>query len=204
MNALVKQSDDIGAKLDNAILDPTATKAKLVGEVQSYARAQSAITMSAAKLHDTGRLRGLQSWLETVMRYRTQGLQGMAAALQTSLSNKLVPLSSVQNVSNAYGRLYTSDVLYSDSFQRPAAAALTKANVNGVHISNSTFALTPRYVRPIPAPAARARRRNGSSTPSDNSGAVIGTELLGSWPCRRTSGSCRAVARSTPFPPARA
>ena len=30
VNSVVKQSDDIGARLDNALLDPTATKSKLV------------------------------------------------------------------------------------------------------------------------------------------------------------------------------
>jgi hypothetical protein len=179
VNSIVKQSDDIGAKLDNAILDPTATKTKLVSEVQSYAASQSAVSESAAKLHDTGRLRGLQSWLETTMRYRTQGLQGMAAALQTTLSNKLVPVTSVKNVSDAYGRLYTSDVLYSDSFQRPATAALTKANITGVSISSSTFARTPRYIDPSYLRTLLLRiEGNGTSTPAGNSGGAIGTELV--------------------------
>jgi hypothetical protein len=179
VNSIVKQSDDIGAKLDNAILDPTATKSKLVGEVQSYAASQSAVSASAAKLHDTGRLKGLQSWLETTMRYRTQGLQGMAAALQTALSNKLVPVDSVKNVSNAYGRLYTSDVLYSDSFQRPATAALTKANITGVSISASVFAPTPRYIDPSYLRTLLLRVvDNGTSTPTGNSGGAVGTELV--------------------------
>jgi CARDB len=179
VNSIVKQSDAIGAKLDNALLDPTATKAKLVGEVQSYAASQSAITASAAKLHDTGRLKGLQSWLETTMRYRTQGLQGMAAALQTTLSTKLVPLNDVTNVSSAYGRLYASDILYSDSFQRPATAALTKANVSGVSLSTSTFALSPRDVYPQYLRTLLLRIvDNGSSSPSDNSGGAVGTELV--------------------------
>jgi hypothetical protein len=179
VNQLVKQSDDIGAKLDNAILDPTSTRKKLVGEVQDYAKAQSAITTSTAQLHDTGRLRGLQSWLDTVMTYRTQGLQGMAAALDTALAGKLVQVSAVANVSNAYERLLASDILYSDSFQRPAAAALAKANVKGVSISSSTFALTPHYV--VPAYLRQLLSRvvtNGTTTPADTSGAAVGTELL--------------------------
>ena len=81
VNSVVKQSDDIGVQLDNAILDPTATKSKLVATVSSLAKSQSEVAASAAKLHDTGRLRGLQSWLDTVMNYRTQGLEGMSAAL---------------------------------------------------------------------------------------------------------------------------
>jgi hypothetical protein len=178
VNQLVKQSDDIGSKLDNAILDPTSTRKKLVGEVQDYARAQSAITTSTAQLHDTGRLRGLQSWLDTVMTYRTQGLQGMAAALDTALSGKLVQVSAVGNVSDAYERLLASDVLYSDSFQRPAAAALAKANVKGVSISSSTFALTPHYVVPSYLRQLLARVvTNGTTTPADTSGAPVGTEL---------------------------
>jgi hypothetical protein len=179
VNSLVKQSDDIGSKLDNAILDPTATKKKLVAELQQYATAQNAITTSAAQLHDTGKLRGLQAWLDTTMRYRTQGLQGMAAALDQALSAKLVPVSAVQNVSNSYERLLTSDVLYSDSFQRPAAAALAKANVNGVHFDSSQFALTPRYVF---APYLRSLLlrvvANGSSSGGPTSGGPVGTALL--------------------------
>jgi CARDB len=179
VNQLVKQSDDIGQKLDNAILDPTATKKKLVGEVQGYATSQAAITASTARLHDTGRLRGLQSWLDTTMRYRTQGLQGMAAALDSALSTKLVPVSAVANVSDAYERLLASDVLYSDSFQRPAATALAKANIKGVSISNSTFALTPRYVAPPYLRQLLVRVvTNGTTSPADTSGAAVGTELL--------------------------
>jgi hypothetical protein len=178
VNQLVKQSDDIGQKLDNAILDPTATRKKLVAEVQQYAAAQSAITTSTGQLHDTGRLRGLQSWLDTTMRYRTQGLQGMAAALDSALSTKLVQLDAVGNVSNSYARLLASDVLYSDSFQRPAQAALAKANVKGVSISNSQFALTPRYVAPVYLRSLLQRVvTNGSTTPADTSGAAVGTEL---------------------------
>ncbi|MEO9176936.1 MAG: CARDB domain-containing protein [Gaiellales bacterium] len=178
VNSLVKQSDDIGAKLDNAILDPTATKKKLIAEVQAYATSQSAITTSTAQLHDTGRLRGLQPWLDTTMRYRTQGLQGMATALDTALSTKLVPVSAVANVSDAYERLLASDVLYSDSFHRPAQAALAKANVNGVSISNSVFALTPHYVVPTYLRSLLQRVvSNGSSTPANTSGAAVGTEL---------------------------
>ncbi|HEY1479641.1 MAG TPA: hypothetical protein VGF46_06405 [Gaiellales bacterium] len=179
VNSIVKQSDEVGQKLDDAILDPTATKAKLVSEVQSYATTQSAISASASKLHDTGRLRGLQSWLDTTMRYRTQGLQGMAAALQSALSHKTIQISSVAPVSDAYGRLYASDVLYSDSFQRPAIAGLTKANVTGVQISSSTFAKSPQYVSPTYLRQILQRVvENGSSSTGSTTGGLVGTQLV--------------------------
>ena len=89
VNSVVKQSDDIGEQLDNALLDPTATKSKLISTVSNLAKSSSRRSpTSTAKLHDTGRLRGLQSWLETIMHYRTQGLEGMSAALTTALSTK--------------------------------------------------------------------------------------------------------------------
>ena len=58
VNSVVKQSDDIGVQLDNAILDPTATKSKLVSTVSSLAKSHSEVAASAAKLRDTGRLAG--------------------------------------------------------------------------------------------------------------------------------------------------
>jgi hypothetical protein len=179
VNSVVKQSDDIGTRLDNALLDPTATKAKLVSTVSNLARQQSEVATSTAKLHDTGRLRGLQSWLETTMRYRTQGLEGLGAALTTALSKSPVELTDVTQASNAYERLLASDVVYSDSFQRPASSALTKANIKGVSLSDSQFALTikmidPSYLRQLLQRAVS----NGSGSSSTGTGAIVGTQLL--------------------------
>jgi hypothetical protein len=178
VNSVVKQSDDIGTRLDNALLDPTATKTKLVATVSNLARQQSEVSTSAAKLHDTGRLRGLQSWLETTMRYRTQGLEGLTAALTTALSKTPVEIADVAQASNAYLRLIASDVVYSDSFQRPAAAALAKANVKGVALANSNFALSikmddPTYLRSI---LSRAAQNSGGTTTSGGGG-LVGTLL---------------------------
>ena len=178
VNSVVKQSDDIGTRLDNALLDPTATKTKLVATVSNLARQQSEVSTSAAKLHDTGRLRGLQSWLETTMRYRTQGLEGLTAALTTALSKTPVEIADVAQASNAYLRLIASDVVYSDSFQRPAAAALAKANVKGVALANSNFALSikmddPTYLRSILSRAAQ----NSGGTTTTGGGGLVGTLL---------------------------
>jgi hypothetical protein len=178
VNSVVKQSDDIGARLDNALLDPTATKKKLIATVSNLARQQSEVSTSAAKLHDTGRLRGLQSWLETTMRYRTQGLEGLTAALTTALSKTPVEIADVAQASNAYLRLIASDVVYSDSFQRPAAAGLAKANIKGVALANSNFALSikmddPTYLRSI---LSRASQNSGGSTTS-GAGGLVGTSL---------------------------
>jgi CARDB protein len=202
VNSIVKQSDAIGQKLDDAILDPTATKAKLVSEVRQYAQEQSAVAAAAAKLHDTGRLKGLQSWFETTMNYRTQGLQGMAAALQTTFATKLVQLSAVTDVSAAYGRLYASDVIYSDSFQRPATAALQKANVHGVSLSTSQFADSPRDIYPQYLQQYLQRvATNGSSSSSNTAGQLVGTELVKviAMPSgkRLTPGTTTTVAAST-------
>jgi hypothetical protein len=178
VNSVVKQSDDIGTRLDNALLDPTATKTKLIATVSNLARQQSEVSTSAAKLHDTGRLRGLQSWLETTMRYRTQGLEGLTAALTTALSKTPVEIADVAQASNAYLRLIASDVVYSDSFQRPAAAALAKANVKGVALANSNFALSikmddPSYLRSILSRAAQ----NSGGTTTTGGGGLVGTLL---------------------------
>jgi hypothetical protein len=178
VDSVVKQSDDIGARLDNALLDPTATKKKLIATVSNLARQQSEVSTSAAKLHDTGRLRGLQSWLETTMRYRTQGLEGLTAALTTALSKTPVEIADVAQASNAYLRLIASDVVYSDSFQRPAATALAKANVKGVALANSNFALSikmddPTYLRSI---LSRAAQNSGGST-TGGVGGLVGTSL---------------------------
>jgi hypothetical protein len=179
VNSVVKQSDDIGARLDNALLDPTATKAKLIATVSTLARQQAEVTTSTAKLHDTGRLRGLQSWLETTMRYCTQGLEGLGAALTTALAKSPVEVNDVGQASNAYARLLASDVVYSDSFQRPASTALGKANVKGVSLSDSHFALTvnmidPKYLRGLLQRAVG----NGSDSSTSGGGGLIGTQLV--------------------------
>jgi hypothetical protein len=180
VNSVVTQSDDIGKRLDNALLDPTATKAKLISTVSNLAQQQSEVSTSTAKLHDTGRLRGLQAWLETTMRYRTQGLEGLTAALTTALSKSPVELTDVAQASNAYLRLIASDVVYSDSFQRPAAAALAKANIKGVHLADSQFALTtkmsdPDYLRTL---LTRAAGNSSTSSTGGGNGALVGTQLL--------------------------
>jgi hypothetical protein len=178
VDSVVKQSDAIGASLDNALLDPTATKAKLVAKVSALARQQGEVTTSAANLHDTGRLRGLQSWLETTMRYRTQGLEGLGAALTTALAKDPVEVNDVAQASNAYERLLASDVVYSDSFQRPAVAGLTKANIKGVSLSDSHFALTVKMIDPTYLRSLLQRAvQNGSSGGTSSSGGPIGTSL---------------------------
>lgn len=178
VNSVVKQSDDIGARLDNALLDPTATRKKLIATVSNLARQQAEVSTSAAKLHDTGRLRGLQSWLETTMRYRTQGLEGLTAALTTALAKTPVEIADVAQASNAYLRLIASDVVYSDSFQRPAATGLAKANIKGVALANSNFALSikmddPTYLRSILSRAAQ----NSSGSTTGGAGGLVGTSL---------------------------
>jgi len=179
VNSVVKQSDAIGQRLDNALLDPTATKSKLIATVSNLARQQSEVSTSTAKLHDTGRLRGLQSWLETTMRFRTQGLEGLGAALTTALAKSPVELTDVAQASNAYERLLASDVVYSDSFQRPATAALSKANITGVSLVDSQFALTTKIIDPSYFRQLLQRAvTNGSSSSSGGGGAIVGTQLL--------------------------
>ena len=114
------------------------------------------------------------------MNYRTQGLEGLAAALTTALSKSPVELTDVAQASNAYLRLIASDVVYSDSFQRPAAAALTKANIKGVSLSDSQFALTTRMSRPdyLRTLLTRAAGNGSSSSTGGASGAPVGTQLL--------------------------
>ena len=180
VNSVVTQSDDIGKRLDNALLDPTATKSKLISTVSNLAQQQSEVSTSTAKLHDTGRLRGLQAWLETTMQYRTQGLEALSAALTTALSKSPVELTDVEQASNAYLRFVASDVIYSDSFQRPATSALAKANINGVSLADSQFALTikmsdPDYLRTL---LTRAAGNSSTSSTGNSSGAIVGTQLL--------------------------
>jgi hypothetical protein len=178
VNSVVKQSDAIGARLDNALLDPTATKSKLIATVSGLARQQAEVTTSTARLHDTGRLRGLQSWLETTMRYRTQGLEGLGAALTTALSKSPVQLNDVAQASNAYERLLASDVVYSDSFQRPASAALAKANIKGVSLADSHFALTVNMVDPKYLRGLLQRAVGNSSNSPTGGGGLVGTQLV--------------------------
>jgi hypothetical protein len=178
VDSVVKQSDAVGGKLDNALLDPTATKKTLVATVAKLAQEQSEIAASAAKLHDTGRLRGLQTWLDTVMSYRTQGLEGMTAALTTALAKTPVEITDVDQVSDAYERLVTSDVLYSDSFQRPATQALAKANITGVSLSDSMFALTPKYIVGSNLRLLLERVSDAGSNTNPTTGSAVGTKLV--------------------------
>ena len=112
------------------------------------------------------------------MHYRSQGLAAMTVALTTALSKSPIEVTDVAQASNAYLRFIASDVVYSDSFQRPATDALAKANVTGVSLSDSQFANTinmsdPTYLRTLLTRTAQ----NSSDTGSSTGGGLVGTSL---------------------------
>ena len=168
VNSVVKQSDDIGAAARQRAARPDRDQEEAdLHRLEPREAAGRGHRRARRKLHDTGRLRGLQSWLETTMHYRTQGLEGLTAALTTALSKSPVEVTDVaagvERLPAASSRATSSTRTASSDPRRRRSRRRTST---GVSLSDSQFALHDQHERPdLPAPIAlRAPRSNSSGS----------------------------------------
>jgi hypothetical protein len=185
VNSIAGQSKTVGQDLDNALNSADTTPDSLVSLVGQLASKHSGIEQNAAALHDTGKLKGQNSYLVQAMQYRTKGLQALQKALEKAFAGgKDISLEDATSVANEYSLLHSSDDIYRSSFQAPSQQALTDAGITDASINDSQFVPDASIVNLVPKNMQQVLKQitaTGTTTSSGKqtcpSGAKIGTGI---------------------------
>ena len=135
---LAGQSDRLGKRL-NTLLTTRGTKETAVEqELTGLAVQQQQLTAAANKIGPPGRLRSQHDHVLDAFELRTNGLNGMAGAFQSTASSKKSNLAGSE-LAKQMRRLVASDVIWEDFFKEPTKSELKKLGITGVVVPDSIF-----------------------------------------------------------------
>lgn len=140
VNAVVTTSNAVGSDLQKTLFNPAGTATSVEASLAQLVKRAQQVESSTTKFSDTGRLKGLQVNLLRTMRYRTNGLESLRAALVLALAKNGDTIQNRQAVADAYQRLMASDVIYADEFHTPGQDGLTAAGIHDAQIDGSAVA----------------------------------------------------------------
>jgi hypothetical protein len=176
---LVTNSAKQGQGLREVLANPRGEKPpQLKAKIQDIARDAQGLVDQAEGLDPPSKLKGPQRGLVEALQYRVNGL--------TSLSQNLTPLLQQSNrqaqaagLAQIMQRFLASDVIYEDSFYRPAQQALEDDDISGQQVPPAqpflpnTVVASPEGAKSLIDPLERRANSTGGST-----GALRGTQLV--------------------------
>jgi hypothetical protein len=157
-NASARLGQQLGTLLTTPGLNQEDLDAKLGGFVQTaenqVQRAQDLNPPGPMVVPNDGAIEALQ--------YRVNGLQGLQTAFQDTADADDAAAAGEQLAAQV-DRLLASDVIWTDSFQAPATAALDSEGIEGLDVPSSEFVSVDDFASPS-ALAAIWQRIQGAST----------------------------------------
>lgn len=136
--SLSRASEDVGRQFIQLLSQPGLTLDDLQSQLDGLAEQQTQVVSGALKLTPPASLAAAQLGLVEAMRFREEGLRGMAEAVST-----IQPSSDAGDAGSLLAdqgdRLIAGDVVYADRFADPAAAALKDSGETGIEVPTSVF-----------------------------------------------------------------
>jgi hypothetical protein len=157
-NASAKLGQQVQTLLTTPGLNQEDLDAKLGGYVQT---AQNQVEQ-AQSLDPPGPMVGPNEGAVEALQYRVNGLKGLQVAFQET-ANATDAASAGATLAKQTDRLLASDVIWTDSFQVPAKAALDDEGIEGLTVPSSEFVTADDFATPSSL-AAIWQRIQGAST----------------------------------------
>lgn len=157
-NASARLGQQLGTLLTTPGLNQEDLDAKLGGFVQT---AENQV-QKAQDLNPPGPMVAPNEGAIEALQYRVNGLQGLQTAFQDTTDADDAAAAGEQ-LAGQVDRLLASDVIWTDSFQAPATAALESEGIEGLDVPSSEFVSVDDFASPS-ALAAIWQRIQGAST----------------------------------------
>lgn len=147
-NAVSRDANTVGKRLQDAFLKQNQTAGGLVTAVGTLASSQNAVVRRAQSLRGPGGLAQVAPFLLQAEQLRLVGLQGLSTSLRGAFGaadkkTGAIPNDKVATALLLYYRVLAGDVVFQDSFQRPATDVLKQKNIKNVQLDDSQFVSTP-------------------------------------------------------------
>jgi len=157
-NASARLGQQLGTLLTTPGLNQEDLDAKLGGYVQT---AENQV-QKAQDLDPPGPMVGPNDGAIESLQYRVNGLRGLQTAFQETADADDAGAAG-ERLAGQVDRLLASDVIWTDSFQAPAAATLDDEGIEGLDVPSSEFVSVDDFASPS-ALAAIWQRIQGAST----------------------------------------
>ncbi len=178
VSAVARDSERVGRELNDVLTTPGIKPADLDKQLAGLVQQQRIGADRAEALDAPGPLRRANQSVAESLRFRVNGLQGLAAEFRNTRGSKDAAAAGALLVGQAQ-RLVASDVVWDDLFKAAAIAELRDQDITGVEVPDSNFVQTSdlastRSMVPI------WQRLNGTPAAGGSTGAGLhGTNLVG-------------------------
>jgi virulence-associated protein VagC len=166
VDEVARQSQQIGAQLNNLLTDPAAKVADIRERLSGLAQQQEQGVARAEDIEAPGPLREIHPAVIQSLQLRVSGLEGLDRAFQQTAQIRNANIAGRALALQAR-RLLASDVVWDDLYKEPARAVLADQGVRGVQVPDSNFLRNPDLATPG-LMASVWQRVRGASTGASN------------------------------------
>ena len=180
VDGIANQSEQIGTRLNRALVRPDIRRAELTQTLDGLAQQQQQLVDSAESISEPGPMRTQHQHMIEALQFRVSGLQGISNALsaQSRNANRAGQLLAAQA-----RRLVASDVVWDDQFREPALQELRAQGIQGVQVPDSNFVQNPDLATSTAMEAVWTRIRGGGAgggtAPGLHGHNLVSTKVVG-------------------------
>ena len=162
IGAVGTASAKLGQQLQTLLTTPGLNREDLDARLGGYVQAAQGQVQRAESIDPPGPMVGPNEGAIEALNYRVNGLEG----LQTTFKETSADSDSTaagESLAAQADRLLASDVIWTDSFQKPAQAVLDDEGIEGLNVPSSEFVTADDFATPSSL-AAIWQRVQGAST----------------------------------------
>jgi hypothetical protein len=164
VDTIAQQSTLDGKNTVTALTSSGLTVAQIVAKLRTIATDEQQNVASAEGLVPPGRLRTENADLVEALQLRVSGVNGLAAAFQSTIGSKASPSVQAVALSEEAYRLLASDVVWADLFEAQAKTQFQHDGVQDVVPPSSSFLASPDLFITQRAMASIVQRIEGKTT----------------------------------------
>jgi hypothetical protein len=162
IGAIGNASARLGQQVATLLTTPGLKQEDLDAKLGGFVQTAEVQVQRAAALHPPGPMVRPNAGAVEALQYRANGLRGLQAAFQETAGETDAAVAG-DLLAAQTDRFLASDVIWTDSFQVPATAALDEQGVEGLNVPSSEFVTADDYASAA-ALAAIWQRIQGAST----------------------------------------
>ena len=138
IGAVGTASAKLGQQVATTLTTPGLNQEDLDAKLGGYVQTAENQVQRAEDLRPPGRMAIANEGAVEALQYRANGLRGLQTAFQEAV-NETDAAAAGELLAAQADRLLASDVIWMDSFQEPAKAALEEEGIQGVNVPSSEF-----------------------------------------------------------------
>jgi len=163
VDAIVKESDDIGAQLSDMFMKPDeAVRQSLEGKLAEFLAAQDQVLEKAKAVQAPDAFKKYNEWFVASMQVRDRGLKGLQPAMLNALEARDNQAGAAQ-VAHEMLILLTGDVAYDEFFYQPSQQVLKDEGITDIKIPQAKFLKDPALASQQTAVTVLDRLKGGTA-----------------------------------------